>query len=975
MRNYGVLFVLLISLSLTAQRPSKNAATIWADSVFKTLTDTQKLAQLMIVRLSSIDASTRKITFYDQQVENYIRRYNVGGICLFQGGPQTQAAWLNYFQGIAQTPILVCIDAENGLGMRMDSVEGLPRQMMLGAVQDSSLIYEYGQAVGQQCVRMGIQVNFAPVVDVNNNPDNPVINDRSFGENQYRVASYGIEYMKGMQETGVIACAKHFPGHGDVSVDSHYDLPVINKSRTALDTLELYPFKKLFNAGVGSVMIAHLYIPAIDKRPNRASSLSAAAVSNLLRKQLKYKGISFTDALEMKGVTKYFPDGEASVQSLIAGNDMLCLPEDVSQSIEKIFEAIGQKKIKWSSIDERLKKILAAKYNAGLAHLKPIDTTNLIADLNEAIPDLCRKVAENALTLLRASDIQGPPLKTSPARKVAYIGFGLTGDNEFSKRVREDYNAQVYYFDYSLDSSKAAAAAELLKNRYDVLIVGVHNFNRYPANDFGISAPSLQLLRLLAQQKNTISLVFGNPYALKYICNARNLIACYDDQPATQAVAADWLNGKFTARGKLPVTVCPEFKFDDGIVPLRRPLPLAPASTFSRRPKASIDSICRHAIAREAMPGCEVVVVRGGRLVYEKSFGYLTYDRKEPVYPETLYDLASLTKICATTLSVMKLYEEGKLDLQQTLGHYLVWLRGSNKDSLKVWDLLLHQAGLPADIAFFEGTVTRNSAAIPLPAFYESYPDSSHRIRVAEKLYLRNDWEDSMYRKIVNSPLLPYGHYVYSDIDFILLGLIVESISGKSLDSYAAENFYVPLGMATTGFRPRERFSLNRIAPTESETSFRRQLLHGDVHDPSAALFGGVAGHAGLFSDAYDLAVLGQMLLNGGTLNGTRYLKKETIDYFTAYQSPFSRRGLGFDKPEKDNATRREKEAYPCKSASSSTFGHTGFTGTCLWVDPAAGIVFVFLSNRVYPMESNKLSALNVRGNLMEALYRPGKAN
>lgn len=967
MKNALLLVSLVFSLTLHAQYNVNFPANNWVDSVFRTLTDSQKIAQLIVVRLSAIDPGTGKITFYDQQVEADIRRFNVGGVCLFQGGPKQQAAFINHFQQIAQTPVLYSIDAENGLGMRMDSVAPLPRQMMLGAVQDPQLIYTYGKTVADQCRRMGIQVNYAPVVDVNNNPDNPVINDRSFGENPRRVAELGIQYMKGLQDNGVLATAKHFPGHGDVSVDSHYDLPVINKTRRELDTLELYPFRKLIDAGVGSVMIGHLYVPAIDAREHRASSISINTVSGVLRKQLHFGGLSFTDALEMKGVAKYFPDGDASVESLIAGNDMLCLPGDVANSVEKIFKAIRAKKLKWKDLNLRVKKVLTAKYQLGLANWQPIDTTCLVEDLNKDIPDLYTKIAKQAITLVRTS---GRPFPGPQPKRVAYIGFGLTNDNTFSKRIHDDFHANTYYFDYGLDSVKAAAAFELLRNRYDLIVIGLHNINRYPAHDFGISAPALQLLKRLSRLPNTVSLVFGNPYALKYVCDASFLMECYDDNDITQGVAADWLNGKFLASGRLPVSVCNGMNAGFGITYSRGPLPEGSPELLGFNPAKllRIDSICKRAIAMQAAPGCVVVVVKDGQVAYEKAFGTLEYNKAEPVYPETIYDLASVTKVCATTISVMKLYDEGKLDLHQTLGFYLPWVRGTDKDSLRIWDIMLHQAGLKDFIPFYAETISKDKEARPLPAIYASVADSMHNIRVAENLYIRNDWEDTMYRRILTSKLGPMGKYVYSDNDFIFMGKIVEAISGQTLDQYAYTNFYQPMSLSTTGFKPRTRFPVSRIAPTEQEVPFRRQLLRGDVHDPGAAMFGEVSGHAGLFSDAYDLAVIMQMLLNGGTMAGHQYIKKETIEYFTAYHSDISRRGLGFDKPEKDNATR--KEPYPCADASPLTFGHTGFTGTCVWADPAKKIVFIFLSNRVNPQESSRLSSLNVRGNIMEDIYQ-----
>jgi len=967
-------FLLLLFLrGVVCAYPQQKAGPVaeaWVDSVFRTLTPDEKIAQLMVIRMSAIDPSTHKVIFYDKEVEEAVKKYNVGGICLFQGDPQTQASHINYYQHITRTPILFCIDAENGLGMRMDSVEALPRQMMLGATGDPSLIYQYGRLVGAQCRRIGIQVNYAPVVDINNNPDNPVINDRSFGENKFKVAQFGVQYVKGLQDEGVMACAKHFPGHGDVAVDSHLDLPVISKDKKQLDSLELYPFRALFNAGVGSVMIAHLYIPAIDNTPDRATSLSYNNVTKLLRKQLHYSGISFTDALEMKGVAKFYPDGDASVQSLVAGNDMLCLPGDVALSIGKINAAIQEKKIRWKDIDSRVKKVLRAKYDYGLASWQPVNTGHLTMDLNQGVKEMRRQVAENALTLLRNAEPSVFPLRVKK-KKIAYIGMGLTEDDAFSRRMRADYNAHVYFFDYNLDSAKAAAALELLSNRYDALVIGLHNYARFPARNFSISPAAAWLLKELQQKEKAVTMTFGNPYAIKNSCDAKVLVACYEDDSTTQEVAADLLNGKFAPKGHLPVSVCDEWKAGAGIVGPGRALPTVDPVQLGMDAARlqKIDAICEEAIAKQAAPGCVVLVARHGKIAYEKAFGYMTYDKKEPVYKETIYDMASVTKICATTMGVMKLYDEGRLDLQKTLGDYLPWVRGSNKEGLRIWDVLLHQAGLVAFIPFYKETIDSTKEGNPLPGFYTAKSDSSHAIRVAENMYLRNDWEDTLYKRILQSPLGAKDKYVYSDNDFIFMGKIVEAISGMPLDEYVKKTYYEPLGMSSSGFLPREHFPLGRIAPTAEEPIFRRQIIRGDVHDPGSAMFGGVAGHAGLFSDAYDLAMLEQMLLSGGTFNGQTYLKNSTVDFFTGYHSAISRRGLGFDKPEKDNAQR--KEPYPCLSASPQTFGHTGFTGTCVWVDPKYDLIYVFLSNRVNPVENNpRLSSLSIRGRIQETIYQ-----
>jgi len=956
---------LLISLHCFSQQVSSVSAAKWVDSVFNSLNEDQRIAQLMVVRMASLDG--RRVIFYEKDVKEAIQKYNIGGVCLFQGGPTKQATLINEMQGMSKTPLLISIDAENGLGMRMDSVIPLPRQMMIGAIDDPSLIYQYGRLVGEQCKRMGIQMNYAPVVDVNNNPANPVINDRSFGEDKYKVAMLGIQYMRGLQDVGVMACAKHFPGHGDVSVDSHYDLPVVTKSRSELDSLELYPFRQIVKAGIASVMVAHLSIPSLDNKKNIASSISNNVVNGLLRKELGFNGLIITDALDMQGVAKYFPAGEISVKALEAGNDMLCLPGDIPGSIKKIKESIKKKKLTWEQINARVKKVLTAKYQYGLSAFEPVDLNNLTADLNAKTVEMHRQIAQRSITLLRNEDQAIFPL--AKGRRVAYLGIGLNKDNEFAKEIRDEYDAHVYYFDYGLKQEMVKPTLDVLKNRYDVVIIGVHRYNRFPANNFGISDAAKSLIDSVQRQTRAITIVFGNPYAIKDMCNSRILVACYQDDEITQQTAIDLLGGRFLAKGKLPVTVCPSFRSGDGIVFNRLFQQVRPADLgFTMSKLTMIDSIVNDAIKSHAIPGGVVLVAKDGKIAYERAFGYMGYDSVEPVYPETVYDLASVTKIMATTLSVMKLYDEGKLDLHKKLGDYLPWTRGSNKENLLIWDILLHQAGLKAWIPFYVETLDSLQGKKPSDIYYTTTPDSIHITRVAENVYLRNDWTDTIYNRILQSSVTDIGNYIYSDLDFIFLGKIVEAISGMSLDNYVGKTFYAPLHLNSTTFRPREHFALNKIAPTEAEPIFRQQLLRGDVHDPGAAMFGGVAGHAGLFSDAYDIAVLCQMLLNGGKMNGIRFFKKQTVDYFTAYHAN-SRRGLGFDKPERDNYVRIDP--YPTLSASPQTFGHTGFTGTCVWVDPAQNLIFIFLSNRVYNNgDVNRFLRMNVRPKVHELIYQ-----
>lgn len=958
-KYYRGLFIIVFALSFTktfGQDIKKKLSEKWVDSVFNSLTEDQRISQLILLRVSSI--SNNGVVFYEDKIADAIKKYNIGGIVLFQGSPVQQATLVNKFQSLSKTPLLVTIDGEWGLGMRFDSIKPLNQQIMMGAVNDGRLAYDYGRLVAKQMKRAGIQVNFAPVVDINNNPNNPVINFRSFGEDKYKVALLGVQYMKGMQDNGILACAKHFPGHGDVAVDSHLDLPVINKSMLQLDSLELYPFKEMIKEKVGSIMVAHLYVPAIDSTVNTATSLSKKNVTDLLKNQLGFKGLVFTDALEMKGVAKFFPGGTISIQSLIAGNDILCLPENVDTSITLIKEAIAKNQLTWQDINSKCKKVLAVKYAYGLSAWKPINTLNLTQDLNKGISEMRKSIAESAITLLSNSDKKYIPLEINKIKhQTAFIEIGNTIENIFSKRLKQDYDADIFYFDYKQPSDSIEGFISKMKD-YRSIIVGIHNYRNYPSNNnFGISASSISLVNKL-ENLHPIIFVFGNPYAIKNYCGANNLVACYDDDDITQNSAADYLEGKFYAKGTLPVTVCDRFHFGYGIIKPNL-LPVSENQTIAGSYKfKEVDSLMADAIQQEGMPGGVIAVVKDGSLIFEKAYGTFNYDKKEKVDVNTIYDLASMTKICATTLATMKLYGDKKLSLHKTLGDYLPWIRGSDKASITIESILLHEARLVPDINFEKKY--KNLLSIE--------QDEEHNLRIADNIYNSKEWPRIFNGLINSSKLLPETKYVYSDISMILMGEVIEAITGQKLNEYVQQEFYTPLGLMNTSFKPLNRFAKDKIAPTEVDHDYRNQQLQGDVHDPTSAFLGGVAGHAGLFSDAYDIAVIMQMLLNGGILNGQRFLDSSTIQLFTAYNSTISRRGLGFDKPEKDNALK--PYPYPSHGASPLAFGHTGYTGTAFWVDPKYNIIFIMLTNRVNPNDSNKFGKMYVRLHVHDAIYK-----
>ena len=764
-------------------------------------------------------------------------------------------------------------------------------------------------------------------------------------------------------DLGVMACAKHFPGHGDVDVDSHYDMPVVAKSMAQLDAMELAPFKAIFDAGVGSVMVAHLFVPAIDSVTNRATSISKNNITGLLRNKLNYQGLTFTDALEMKGIAKYYPGGTIAVEAIIAGNDMLCLPASVPESIEAIKAAIQDGRLTQEGVDAKVKKVLAAKYSLGLNRPQFVDTTNLVQDLNAKTTALREEAARKGLTLLTPlpTSVRTALKKENP--RIAYVQLGGKQLSVFGNRLQNDWNASTFLLNYkdTTQTADSIYAAVKATGRFDLYVVGVHDYANKPMNNFGISTTAQYLYDLL-NGDSTLTLSFGNVLAIKNFCDARALVAAYQDDSISQEIAADWLQGDFAARGTLPVTVC-QYKFGFGI---QQPKVKRSSKQLQKR-LTSVDRIVEEGLAKKAFPGAVVMAVHKGNVLYSKAFGNLATGENSPVARESIYDLASVTKVSATTISVMKLFDQGKLKLDGRLKDYLPWVKGSDKENLVIKDILLHQAGLVPFIPFYKETI--DSLGNPDTNLYKKTPQPGFTVRVAENLYRRNDWKDTLLARILKSPLGPQGKYVYSDNDFIFLGLIVEQLSGKSLDQYVQDNFYRPLGMYTTGFLPRKRFALPQIVPTEKEMHFRQQTMRGDVHDEGASLFGGVAGHAGLFSNAYDLSMLYQLLLQKGTFNGRRYLRESTVSLFTAYQLENSRRGLGFDKPEKDNQFK--KDPYPSLLASDQTFGHTGFTGTCVWVDPKQELVYVFLSNRVNPTRDNNLiGQLQIRGRIQDALYR-----
>ena len=935
----------------------------WADSVFRSLSLNEQIAQLLVIR-----AYSNRNKQYNDSLGDLIRIYNIGGVCFFQGSPVAQATLTNSWQQATRTPILVAIDAEWGLGMRLDSVHDFPFQMTLGASPDDSLTYEMAAAIARDCKRIGIHMNLAPVVDVNNNPQNPVINFRSFGENPISVTRKGVSYMRGLQDNGVVATAKHFPGHGDTDADSHLELPVINHQKERMESVELYPFRELINNGINGIMIAHLYIPVYDNNPNLATTLSPRIVTSLLKEEMGFEGVVITDALDMEGVTRFFPPGEIEVKALQAGNEILLLPQHVSTAVCSIREAVDKGIIPLEVISERCKKMLRLKFDLGLDFYQPVNLENLTADLNPVTSrDISNRIYKSAVTLVK-NENDFLPLTLLQRRQIASVSIGETQITPFQKSL--NWYAPITHFQISKEAS-SVEIYELEKNLgpYNLIIIGLHQNNLYPANHFGNPSQIIEFIKDISRKKRTVLTIFGNPYLIQSLRNTSNLeaiLVTYQDQLPAEEVAAEIIFGGVSPKGKLPVSTA-GFLSGTGVTfeKSRLSFTLPEEVGISSEKLAAIDSLVINGIDSAAYPGCQVLFAKDGKIFYYKSFGNHTYEEKIPVTRTDLYDIASLTKLAATTLAMMKLYEEGKFHPDDPLSMHLPELRATDKERITIREVMTHQAGLRPWIPFYEQTLGDSVSSFDI---YDSDSSSLHPIRVAEQLYMKRAYRDSIFQWIIHSELRDTKEYKYSDLGFYLLAKLIERKTGENFDEYLRETFYKPMGLTTLSFNPMDRFPMSRIMPTEYDTSFRNQVIRGYVHDPGAAMLGGISGHAGLFSDAFDLAVILQMILNYGEYGGKQYLLPSTILEFTRKQFPGdeSRRGMGFDKPMPEY----DPDGPTCEATSTSSFGHAGFTGTYMWADPTNGLTYVFLSNRIYPDAANpKISRMNIRTNIHQKMY------
>ncbi|MCF6358060.1 MAG: serine hydrolase [Draconibacterium sp.] len=968
---FSGLFLLLMFtvLNVSATEPpyKKYLNSEWVNTQLQGLTLEEKIAQLMVISVYPKRDDTEKT-----RVINLIKTYKLGGIIVMQGTPVKTTSWINEFQAASDLPLLVSTDAEWGPKMRIDSTIIYPYAQAIGAIRDTTYIYQMGRDFGNQLKMMGIQMNFAPVADVSTNPNNPVINFRSFGEDKKNVANKAWMVAKGMQDVGVIPVAKHFPGHGDTKTDSHKTLPLVEHSKKRIDEIESYPFRFLSEKGVSGVMSAHLNVPSLDDS-GTPSSLSKKIITGYLKGEIGFKGFVVTDAMNMKGVRK--EAGKAELIALKAGNDIIEFVPDLKKAIETIKLAVKSGDYKEVEIDKKCRTVLALKRWTNLNEYKPAETKNLTARLNSPYYELTsRKLIQGSLTVLKNDNIL--PVQNLEKLKIATVIIGENKISAFQKMVGNYTETDNFYLSKNATEKEWISLRRKLEN-YNLVIAGINAINIYPSKKYGTTELQRRAVSEIVNEYNSIFVFFGNAYVLKHFPNihhSKGLILAYQNNRLTQELAAQLIFGAFDADGKLPVTIDNRFKLNDGIEVKKNkcfsytiPEDVGIQSVLLEH---KIDSIANLGVDSAAYPGCQVLIAKNGKVIFHKCYGYHTFNKIQKVEKNNIYDWASVTKVTGPLPALMKLVDEGKIDLDSKFSRYWKDFEDSNKKDLKVRDVLAHQSRLASWIAFWTMTITENGE-LDKNVFRNS-PSERFSVRVSDNLYMNKNFRKTMFDTIRTSDLLPRKRYIYSGLSFYLYPQIISNLTGQQYESYLKSTFYKPLGASTITFNAYKHYPLKRIIPTEMDDFFRMEQLRGFVHDEGAAMMGGVSGNAGLFGSANDLAKLFQMYLQKGYFGGRRYISEKTMNEFTRIQFPDNknRRGLGFDKPLIDNDKNELRDAYPAVNTSKNSFGHSGYTGTFAWADPDNGLLFIFMSNRVYPTRENrKLYQLNIRTAMHQAIY------
>jgi len=899
--------------SLTAPLPA--SATAWIDRTMRDLTLRERVAQMHMFWLLGDYTSTTDSTF--AMAIDRVELDKVGGVIMSLGTPIEVAAKVNALQSRASLPLLVGSDVEPGLGrleggtfnpglLRGGDATVLPSNMAIGATGSEAFAREAGRITGLESRAIGIHIGFAPSVDVNNNPANPVINVRSFGAEPNAVSRLGAAFIEGMQGVGVAATMKHFPGHGDTDTDSHLAMPIVSASRERLDTLELKPFRAAIAAGVAAVMSAHVALPAVvgDSTP---ATLVAGVLTGLLRDSLHFQGITFTDAMDMRGIGAGYTTEVSSIAAVKAGVDVLLMPADIPASIAAVTAAVERGEISEARINTSVRRLLELKVRTGAIQRPIVDLDSLrVVVGSQAHRRSAETIAEHAVTLLRDDDHQLPLAVGANVPRTAIITFSGETDVQagrtFSAELRS-FVPQSRVMRIGPTTPRVRLDSLLRPGERVVLATFVRTIEG--EGRFSVGEHVAKWIDSIAMVHPTTVVAFSNPYVIREFGWVGSYVATFGRGDAMERAAARSLVGRVPFRGRAPIALPGFFNVGDGIVREDAQAPKSLADT--------VQSLLDRAVRDSVFPGAIAVIGNRNGIVTQVTSGRIDWAADAPA-PDlnTLWDIASLTKVVGMTTAMMQLVESGKVLLDAPAQRYLPEWKGRHKERVTVRHLLTHSSGLPAFIQMWKITSTADSAR----------------------------------QLVLNAPLdtVPGARMVYSDLGAILLGMIVERVSGETLDGYLAKHVFTPLKMNDTRYRPAADV-LARVAPTEKDP-WRGRHLRGEVHDENAFLLGGVSAHAGLFSSAHDLARFARALLGGGALDGARIVKPETIRDFTRAQNiELSHRALGWETPNGTNSAGRRLRR--------PAFGHTGFTGTSVWIDPSNDLFIVLLTNRVNPSREN----------------------
>jgi beta-N-acetylhexosaminidase len=924
----------LLQLTSAFYTPQTN---IDIEAMIDTMSVRTKVAQLMHVWAYGEYQTEGSARF--QRIRKMVEEDKIGGVIFSRGDVYGQAVLTNKLQSVSEIPLWISQDMEVGAAMRISGTTRFPPSMAIAATGNTHYEYEKGRITALEARILGVHQIYAPVVDVNNNPANPVINVRSYSEDPAVVSLFADAFIRGAQEANVVATAKHFPGHGDTFEDSHYTLPVITHNWARLDSVELAPFRAAIRSGVKSIMSAHIAFPHIGDDPNRPGTLDPLILGAILRDSLKFDGIITTDALEMDGVANYYAPGEAVVLSINAGADMLLIPPDITTALDEAERAVLDGRISEERLNESVRRILKLKVEYGLFDRKTVDVEALYTKINTIEHQLIAdEMSRESITILKnANNIV--PIRSVRYPKITVIALaqdrtGNTG-SALARAVRQYHPDVTFHVVDQRSSPQEINRIIESTSGASLVILGLYIDMAAGANPKLPTHQTNFLNRLKALNKPTIAAALGNPYAISLAKDANVHVLSWASTVQQTESSVHALFGASDVNATLPISIPGMYKSGDGLRILKSTLRNdAPEVVGLHRDSLRrIDSIIENAIRRETFPGATVAVLRDGVVAYSKAYGYHDYSKRERTREGDVFDLASITKVMGTTLGMMKLVDEGKVSLEDPISKYFSEFANGDKAKIKIHHFLTHTSGLPAFRVYVDEIKTRNG----------------------------------LVNAILNEPLIntPGETYVYSDLGMIILALIIEKVAGVSFDNYMSRTFYGPLGMTFTTFRPNRRgaWYTDRILPTENDTIYRKTIVRGVVHDERAYYLEGNAGHAGLFSNTADIGVFAQLILNEGSYGGVEYLKPETVAMFTKRMPPLFNRALGFDMKAREGFTTAGTKA------SENALGHTGFTGTSFWIDPDNRTVIILLTNRTYPYRDHGSGIGRVRADVADVVY------